>query len=404
MIVGRLVTDLEVFDRSGAPADLEVDLDEMVRAELHRARSIRLHEGAPGAGRTARLRVRARLAPDGTTGELHAMVSAQVDQGETLPLSWEVDVVRPSSGAAAIPNATYEEALRSALAETVGVLDRQAGVIGSEPSELVAALESPEPPVRVAAAESLGHLRHRPAVEPLCRLLADRNAEVFRATLQALASVRDQRAVPCVIQHATDDPARLEQVIGALTDLGGNEAVAFLEETASEHASPRIRRLAQAGARRIRGDSPGGHAKAHDHEHEIEGSPAAGYIKALTDPEREVRVGAARMLAAQRRREAVEPLCGILSHEDVETSAAALDALVEIGDDRAIPCLVRWAGDNETRLALVVEALAVIGGPNALSVLELMASEHQSPVIRQLAREAETRARTAAPSSGARPH
>jgi hypothetical protein len=404
VVIGRLTADLEVLDRNGERRILDVDLDGMVREELGRARSLELADATGPAIRTSRLRVYAHLAPDGATGQLHTAVSAQIDQGETVPLAWDVTSVAPASGVPSIPDEVYEDALRRALAEALGALDRQARVIRRDPAGLVDALEVPDPPVRVAAADVLGHRRHRPAVDALCRLLADSDDRVFEAALRALVAIRDQRAVPCITRHASGGSRRLERVIEATSELGGNESMAFLAAVASDHDSPRVRGLARAGAKRIEGRAASSRGEDHDHEHETaaETSPETGFIKALSDPDREVRIGATRVVAERGTREAVEPLCVLLGHEDAETVAAALAALAAIRDDRAVPCLVRWAGDDEARLAIIIDALAAMGGPNALSVLDLLASEHAAATIRQLAREAAVQARARTTPGAAR--
>ena len=55
------------------------------------------------------------------------------------------------------------------------------------------------------------------------------------------------------------------------------------------------------------------------------------------------------------------------------------------------PCIVRWSNDDERRLPLAIIALAELRAPEARSVLELLARDHQSEQIRALATQSLSR-------------
>jgi hypothetical protein len=56
-----------------------------------------------------------------------------------------------------------------------------------------------------------------------------------------------------------------------------------------------------------------------------------------------------------------------------------------IDDERAVPCMIEWAGSDDRRLVYVMEPLASIGGTEARAFLEMIASGHDEPGIRQVA-------------------
>jgi hypothetical protein len=253
--VGRVATEFHAFGADAEPIELSTSLDGLVRTEVSKSRSLRLREGSEEARRRgAKLRVRAMVAPDGTTGELHAIVSARLDRTGSIPLSADIDAVRPgASKGGQLDESIYVRHLEKAVREAVQGLDEQVRLLRGGNSTLVDALESPEPSVRVAAARELGERRAREAVEPLCSLLRREEGHVGEAAVGALAAIGDRRAVPCLIDWAGDDEQRLVLVIDPLAAVGGDEARAFLEMVASGHESPGIRRVAEHALERAGG-------------------------------------------------------------------------------------------------------------------------------------------------------
>ncbi len=385
--IGQLDLELRAYDGQGRPTELVPDLAGLVRQEISEVRHLEYREERDRSGR---LRIRARVSPDGATGDIHVSVEATLDRIEPTELAWRTDLVEPSRGEPPTPERS-REALSRALAQAIEALDRQTTVVGLEPADLMTRLDRDAPAATVAAARRLGQLGHRPAVEPLCRLLDHDESPVVEAAREALAQIGDQRAVPCLIEAAGGSERGTEATIDALARIGGTEALDFLEGLAEERSGTHIGRLAAEGAERIRGDDRRRLSEHAGHEHE-ETAPDA-LIQALGDSDRDIQIGAAHLAGDMRRADAVDPLCELLSSDDPEVVEAAFDALARIGDDRAIPCLVRWADMNEARLVLVIEALAMIGGPNAVSVLELLARDHESPTIRRRASQAIERAR-----------
>jgi hypothetical protein len=197
------------------------------------------------------------MAPDGFTGTLHALVSARIPRSGTIPLRADVNATRPrptgpdGGPGPAWTKADYRAHLQKALGDVLQALDEQAHLVVASNDGLIAALEHGEPDVRVMAARTLGTRQATEAVEPLCAMLKREKNQVGEAAVGALAALRQQKAVPCLIQWAGSDLRRLVVTMEPLSAIGGQEAQAFLEMIASGHDDPRIRRAAEEALRRM---------------------------------------------------------------------------------------------------------------------------------------------------------
>jgi HEAT repeat protein len=91
------------------------------------------------------------------------------------------------------------------------------------------------------------------AIDPIARQLAAADADVRAAALTALVAIGDPRAVAALV-HDVDfqDYDRLRTLIEAVTALGGEDAVDFLEFVASGHPDADIKRRASEGLERLR--------------------------------------------------------------------------------------------------------------------------------------------------------
>lgn len=108
-------------------------------------------------------------------------------------------------------------------------------------------------------------------------------------------------------------------------------------------------------------------------------------VKALGHREPSVKIAAARTLGERRAKEAVDPLCKILREDTSAVGEAAVGALAAIGDAKAVPCLIGWAGSDDRRLVIVLDPIATLGGQEARAFLEMIASGHENPGIRRVA-------------------
>jgi hypothetical protein len=112
-------------------------------------------------------------------------------------------------------------------------------------------------------------------------------------------------------------------------------------------------------------------------------------VAALDSSDEDLRQEGMR-LAAERRESATVPgLIKLLKTEDHATRDRAIGALAAIGDKRAVRPLTEAAHFRDIiDLPKVLDALATIGGPEARSYLVFVASGHESPEIRDLAKQA----------------
>ncbi len=108
----------------------------------------------------------------------------------------------------------------------------------------------------------------------------------------------------------------------------------------------------------------------------------------------ELRVEAIRVAAARKLLDEVPTLISLLSDEDESVRDAALGALVTLRDQRAVPALTKTRSMRDTReMGKIIEALAVLGGQEAMDYLAFVADAHENEEIRHIAAEALQRAK-----------
>jgi hypothetical protein len=118
-------------------------------------------------------------------------------------------------------------------------------------------------------------------------------------------------------------------------------------------------------------------------------SDARAVIAALGSDDPETRLAAVTAAAERREGKAVTALIERLNDPDDAIRDRALGALVEIGDRRAVGPLTRQTRFRDLDgMRKVVDAVASLGGDEARSYLEFVASGHEEREIRDLAREA----------------
>lgn len=258
-VIGQISTELLAVDRQGKQLDLQVSLEDLIRERLSKSSSFVVveREGSRPQRDDARLRLSARVLPDGFSGELHAFVSARVTHTGSIPLTADIDAQRPEiPDAGTAPLEDYRAHLEKALGEAVTALDQQARLLKSGNAGLIAALDHDEADVRIAAARALGERQATEAVEPLCELLEREQGQVGQAVVGVLAMIDDQRAAPCLIQWAGSEDRRVVLIIEPLATLGGEDAEAFLDMIAAGHDDARIRRAAEGALGRFDRSAP----------------------------------------------------------------------------------------------------------------------------------------------------
>jgi hypothetical protein len=117
-------------------------------------------------------------------------------------------------------------------------------------------------------------------------------------------------------------------------------------------------------------------------------------IAALRSERAEERLGAIAAAAERRERAAVPTLIERLDDPVEAVSDRALGALVEIGDQRAVKALTRETRFHDLdRMHKIIDAIASLGGGEARTYLEFVASGHEEADIRDQAKEALDRLR-----------
>ena len=116
---------------------------------------------------------------------------------------------------------------------------------------------------------------------------------------------------------------------------------------------------------------------------------AQALTTAIDGSDEDLRDEAMRIAAERKERATVPSLLKLLKSDDHAVRDRAIGALEEIGDARAVKPLTEVARFRDVSdLPKVLDALAAIGGDEARSYLEFVASGHESPEMRDLAKQA----------------
>jgi HEAT repeat protein len=108
----------------------------------------------------------------------------------------------------------------------------------------------------------------------------------------------------------------------------------------------------------------------------------------------ESRLEAIQIIGKRQLRDAVPTLLVLLEDEDERIRDAALGALLRMQETRAVTVLTRSRAMRDSReMHKVIEAVASLGGPEALSYLAFVAENHDSESIRIAANKAIKRIR-----------
>lgn len=103
----------------------------------------------------------------------------------------------------------------------------------------------------------------------------------------------------------------------------------------------------------------------------------------------ELRQEAIRVAAAHGLRDEVPSLLGLLSDDEEAIRDAALGALVEMRDPRAVPALTKTKSMKDRReMRKIIDALATLGGQEATDYLSFVADAHEDEEIRNMAKAA----------------
>lgn len=182
---------------------------------------------------------------------------------------------------------------------------------------------------RRAAAQSLGKLGDRRAIEALTACLHDKDRSVARAAVASLVKIGQPAVDPLIACLADRNSAIRSAAVQGLGQLGDKRAVgpliACLRDEESYIRSEAITALAKLGD-----------AQAVD-----------PLIACLKEPRTNVRRAAAEALAKLGDKRAVDPLIACLDGEEPMVRRAAADALGKLGDKRAVQALAARLNDDE---------------------------------------------------------
>jgi HEAT repeat protein len=217
---------------------------------------------------------------------------------------------------------------------------------------LIPLLTSQKTDVRMRAAQALGRIGDNRAVEPLIGALRDSEVDVKKAAIDALGKIGDGRAaVPLITALQSDDPS--------VGDIAAQSLVRI--DTAS--VMPLVASLQNTGS------------KARNRMVDVLGKTGdkratEPLIAAIHDPDRDVQWRAVEALGRLKDPRAVEPLLADFADKSNWLRKNIAWSLGEIGDKRAVEPLIKVAEDRDSDAQRrAVEALGKIGDPRAIPVL-----------------------------------
>jgi HEAT repeat protein len=221
----------------------------------------------------------------------------------------------------------------------------------SGPDLLISALRDEQWKVRRSAAERLGEIKDKRAVEPLIAALGDEIAWVRWQAAEALGEIGDERAIgPLVAALGDKDPLVRENAAKALEKIGKPSVLPLIAALGNEDSDVRY------GAAEALG-------KIGD-ERAVE-----PLITALRDGDWLVRDYTATALGRIRDKRAVEPLIAVLGDSDSDVRREAAYALAKIGKPSVPPLIAALGNENADVRYGAAEALGDIGDKRAVEPL-----------------------------------
>lgn len=184
-----------------------------------------------------------------------ALVGASLAlRGETVRQSVDARAEAPASGESLDER---QEAARRALSLALGQLVESAhlllGRAGKSDPELRKELSSENPRARDLALRLLAERRDPAVIGALIQKLNGEELDQVRWAIGALVELKAQRAVPALIDLGRNqDPGFLRETIFALSEIGGEEAEAYLYTVAQGHDLPPIRSAAEQALDELR--------------------------------------------------------------------------------------------------------------------------------------------------------
>ena len=139
-------------------------------------------------------------------------------------------------------------------------------------------------------------------------------------------------------------------------------------------------------------------ARALSAEERVRSGPPEELRKALAGDDDDLRLWALELARERKPRDLVDDIGKLLGSKDPDVRERALGALLSIGDPRAAGAIADHARTDDLQfLRNAIDAVAALGGQDAIDWLEFLAGGHSDPDIRAQAGRALERARARTP-------
>lgn len=228
--------------------------------------------------------------------------------------------------------------------------------------------------VRATCAKVLGRFEAKSAGEVLTRALADPNADVRRWAAQALGVIGEKRALQALAQLLKKDPSWQSRlaIVRALKMIGDRRGGAAVAEALVKDPDWRVRK------------------EAADAISAMAGKRAAKHLlQALSDPHATVRAAAAAALGQMGERRALNKLIELLQDEDARARFTAAAALGKLASKKAVKPLIACLDDEDARVrSHCAIALGSIGSSKAIKPLQQLVENDPDEHVRDVAEEA----------------
>lgn len=249
---------------------------------------------------------------------------------------------------------------------------------------------------RIAAADSLGRLKSKRAVEPLIEALGDKYSQVQQAAEDALVAIGASSVKPLMLAASaprTDVRTRVASALGRIGDSRGIEPLVIqLQDPSTDVQKAAIDALGNVGD--YRAAEPlitvlqSGDQQIQDLAMQalvrIDSVAVMPVINAFQIPESKCRNKMADILGRIGDRRAVEPLIKALHDGDRDVRWRSVEALGRLKDSRAVePLLVELREETGWLSKDIAWSLGEIGDKRALEPLIAIVNDRNNEVRRR---------------------